>query len=395
MVKFINFGCWNKYGCSANSGLRKVINEALKHTDIDFCIINGDNYYQDKDKKGDKKTVNSRDLIKGFNCISKLDMETYFLLGNHDLEVTNGECDTIKLEEFFYKQANKYSFGAFTNSNKIHIPTGLTMFKELDEKTLIIMIDTNIYAGENPECYDVILPDYNNNGTIPQRLQKLQQKQRELVSSKLKGKMYKSIIICGHHPLMGFKNQKKVDKKGKVKIKGGIDAYDIELYKLLFEVIKPSAREFFYLCADIHNYQEGEVNISFGVEKMHIKQFIVGTGGADLDDDYDEGYDENYRETSNLDTYKKPTGVLTATIIIGDATIDYTITKHWSDYGFIIVQINDDEPIGSIESIDSIGPIGVIDYKTSTKSPKTNSTYKFSSSHKSLGSRRSRKRKNK
>lgn len=376
MVKFINFGCWNKDGCSANSGLRKVVKEASKYRDVDFCIINGDNYYQNK--KGDKKTVNSRDLIKGFNCINKLNMETYFLLGNHDLEVTEAGCETLELEEFFVKQSQKYS------SKRIHIPKELTMFKEFHEqKTLIIMIDTNIYAGENPECYEVILDGYIGNGTIPQRLLELQQKQRELIASKLNGKKYKSIIICGHHPLIGFKNQKKVDKKGKVKVKGGIDAYDIELYRLLFEVIKPHSEDFFYLCADIHNYQEGTVNINFEGKHMHINQYIVGIGGADLDDDYDEGYDENYRETSKIYTYEKPTGVLTATINIDDAIIDYSITKHWSEYGFIIVEINDN------------GLIGVMDYKISTKSSKPNSTHKSSSSHKSLGGKKSRKRRNK
>ena len=54
MTSFINFGCWNKYGCADGFGLSKVVSLALKQPDIDFFIVNGDNYYQDKDSDGKK-----------------------------------------------------------------------------------------------------------------------------------------------------------------------------------------------------------------------------------------------------------------------------------------------------------------------------------------------------
>jgi len=43
---------------------------------------------------------------------------------------------------------------------------------------------------------------------------------------------------------------------------------------------------FYYLCADLHQYQSGECVISKGegTPKMRIKQYIVGTGGAKKDD---------------------------------------------------------------------------------------------------------------
>ena len=68
MTSFINFGCWNKTGCAEGSGIDKVISLAIKQPNIDFFIVTGDNYYQDKDKKGNKG-VNKINLINGFKCL--------------------------------------------------------------------------------------------------------------------------------------------------------------------------------------------------------------------------------------------------------------------------------------------------------------------------------------
>ena len=45
--------------------------------------------------------------------------------------------------------------------------------------------------------------------------------------------------------------------------------------------------KYYYICADLHNYQIGTVTIesTIGGENMTINQYIVGTGGTDLDTD--------------------------------------------------------------------------------------------------------------
>ena len=43
---------------------------------------------------------------------------------------------------------------------------------------------------------------------------------------------------------------------------------------------KQPSSNYYYLCADLHLYQKGTIKID---DKMVIKQYIVGTGGAELD----------------------------------------------------------------------------------------------------------------
>ena len=184
MTNFINFGCWNKNGCAKGSGIDKVISLAIEQPNIDFFIVNGDNYYQDKDEEGNKN-VNNDDLIKGFDCLNKTDKEIFLLIGNHDIEYTEKGCDTIGMQKDFIERINAIK------KNKIHFPYDLTMFKEIPEqKTLIIMIDSNIYTDENPVCYNEFI-----NGIVDENLTTnkaiidfLQKKQEVLISTFLEGK---------------------------------------------------------------------------------------------------------------------------------------------------------------------------------------------------------------
>jgi hypothetical protein len=330
-IKFINFGCWNKNGCHIDSGMKKVTEEVLKHNNIQFCIVNGDNYYQDKNE-GVKK-VNELDLLNGMKCLNQLtDNDIYLLMGNHDLEITDGKCETMSFERAFIDGVNSQA-----KRDKIIIPTNLTMFKSF-QKTLIIMIDTNIYADENPYCYQKL---FQSNDV--KNLDDLKQLQKNTIDNYLKEnkKHYKNIIVCGHHPLIGFKNQQQ--KKGK--IKGGIDVYNKDLYILLSEVIHHYGENFFYLCADIHNYQHGVVIINDKNQPiMTIQQYIVGIGGADLDDDYNEKYSQNFGSTTDIVSQK----VTTVDIEINDIILTYNVQEHWSNYGFIIVEIDELENVNII-----------------------------------------------
>ena len=253
MVKFISFGCWNNYGCAENSGLRNVINKAIdvdKHDNVDFYIINGDNSYKKKIKIGvkEKKVIDIPYLTNGFQCLNELGKDVYVLLGNHDLEKTEN-CKILTNENIISKKINSDS-----GKEKIHLPKEITTFKEFGDNALIIMIDTSIYANVDPSCYKVIIKNHNDTLSKNKQIQLLKNKQSELIKSKLNTKKYKNIIICGHHPLIGYKSSI-----------GITTIYNIDLYKLLIDVINPNVipdANFYYLCADIHNYQQGQITIT-------------------------------------------------------------------------------------------------------------------------------------
>jgi len=171
-IKFITFGCWNKNGCSDASGIAKVMRTARAEPNVDFFVVNGDNYYPDKTDAG-HKVVNKSELLCGMDRLDKItEKEIFVLLGNHDIEIINGDCETITLEKQFVHDAN-----VSAGFDKFHLPTELTMFKYLPEQnTMIIMIDSNIYADENPICYNKIVSGINpdDNASITAYLQQKQ-----------------------------------------------------------------------------------------------------------------------------------------------------------------------------------------------------------------------------
>jgi hypothetical protein len=330
-TKFITFGCWNKNGCSPTSGLANVMEMARAEPNVDFFLVNGDNYYPDKTDDGDK-VVNRSELICGMDRLNQItDKEIFVLLGNHDIETIRADCETIALEKEFVDTANLAA-----GFEKMHLPMDLTMFKYLPEQnTMIIMIDSNIYAGENPTCYNEIIRQVELPHDDTDRIAYLQLKQTDLIEKAIRNKHYTNIVICAHHPLIGFKNQTLKSKHGRSKVKGGLDMYGVPLYELLYNTIRNHSDNVFYICADIHNYQNGIVRI----DDMEIRQIIAGTGGADLDPDYNEQYDAAFDGTGQLLSDKK---VMGAEIQIPNSfTIQYALDEHSSAHGFIIAEIVD------------------------------------------------------
>ncbi len=317
MVKFINFGCWNEGASRADAPLKTVIRQSMDHNP-DFYIINGDNYYQPKD--GEVKMVSHEEINEGLKYLSDTNKEVFLLMGNHDLEITglSHTCETIIAEK------------AYSNFN---LPTDLVMFKEIDN-TIIIMIDTNMYVDEDLLCYNEILTQ-----PLETNIEVFQSHQTKRIADRLSGKTYDNIIVCGHHPLIGFKNQKmKKDKKGKTKLKGGLEHIGTECFDLLFDTIRPHSNQFYYFCADIHNYQNGTVRITKHGESMIINQYIVGTGGTELDEDYNGRYNPNFEtEGASKDIINYVTHIPKGS----NYRIDYDLSEHWYDFGNVVVDIVD------------------------------------------------------
>jgi hypothetical protein len=84
-----------------------------------------------------------------------------------------------------------------------------------------------------------------------------------------------NIIIVGHHPLAQYKM-----KKDKLRFMILNPELNEMIYRNIFKELNPNIR-YYYLCADLHQYQSGNIIIN---GDMSIKQYIVGTAGAQKDD---------------------------------------------------------------------------------------------------------------
>jgi hypothetical protein len=144
------------------------------------------------------------------------------------------------------------------------------------DDTLVLMVDTSMYedeANEYLECYNIFLrEDYS--------LAELRDYQEGLIMDAIDKyqRGLKNLILIGHHPIIGTKV-----KKGKV-IKPLNDIpFFTPVLTNIYEKIPDAI--FYYLCADLHLYQKGVVEMEMNDGIMSIEQHIVGTGGTKLDDE--------------------------------------------------------------------------------------------------------------
>ena len=289
MSNFIHFGCWNNLnkGCLRNvMNLLKKRLEDKNKPNIDFLTIAGDNYYPKKEtiegKKG--KIIFPELLNQGFKDLPK-EIPIYMILGNHDLETNTGKnnffinnldspeeennCSIIKYEQIAEHENENIEYSFFKE-------------KMLENGTLIIMIDTSIYSlvvEEYLPCYIYFLQRTMPNYTI-EEIRKYQIKL--IINTITKYKNIKNLILIGHHPIIGLKIKGRRDTR----INDIIEFDNVlkEIYSILMDNVN-----YFYLCADVHLYQEGNIVIKIDeMPKMNIQQYIVGTGGTELDKCVDE-----------------------------------------------------------------------------------------------------------
>ena len=295
MTSFIHFGCWNNLNTKKKDDkikqlgcLNKVIkklNEYLDENEVNFMTIAGDNYYPEKRKiEEKKKKIIKPDLLsQGFNLLPKT-LQIYMILGNHDLE-TNLKIDNPKL--FIDSLSNPEPVNSCSIVRKEReivetLPNISYSFFEarmIDSHTLILMIDSDIYsvdAIKYLQCYSIFLEREFRS------VEEIQRYQYELIFQSINqynatGNI-KNLIIIGHQPITGIKFKDGVKEPALNDIPY-FKPILMEIYNLLGDDIT-----YFYLCADLHLYQKGIVKLKEDEKVMTIQQYIVGTGGTELDE---------------------------------------------------------------------------------------------------------------
>ncbi len=250
-------------------GLKKYMTN--KNNPVDIVLVAGDNYYPDKTKNeaGKKqKRLNPDDLNAGFIALKDAvqSVQTHVIMGNHDLEKNmdshpNEDCKITELE-------------------KMQSSVKVDLFKTIrwTDNTAIVMFDTSIYdtnaLGEDIECYSKF--------DEPTEIIDKQEKSIMdfLDTEKTKDKLFTNLIMVGHYPIVSVKEKQKK----------GIDKTDTEFNMFSTFVRKicnhlGSDINYYYLCADVHLYQHGIVKLlNENGSDYTITQYVVGTGGAELDD---------------------------------------------------------------------------------------------------------------
>ena len=332
---FYFFGCWNQGFCNLNDGnssplSQLIINLKEKLSDlykrgvkVPLLIVAGDNYYpfkikakeggaslsegssvtpetlkkkgkEKKDKSKDYKIFNEAFLDSGMACILSLVdyfQKIYMLMGNHDLqyekklylydESKNGKGEKADRCEIISTQM-KPSYRDHFNYDHNH-------YLDPDHPTLILFVNSSMYTDASKElfeCMKIYRPEiYGRADTIRDIIDIDEQSINNVLDGIEDKESIKNILICGHEPIVSLKIKK--DKPINLELKDGLpETAEEEKYRginFFYQIYSqfPSAEKF-YLCADVHNYQEGIIEFNDS-GKTTVTQYVVGTGGTELD----------------------------------------------------------------------------------------------------------------
>jgi hypothetical protein len=199
--------------------------------------------------------------------------------------------------------------------------------------TLILMIDTSIYdfdhATEYLPCYHKFFEKnelyINKIKPLFTNIEELRRYQLiQIIKALLDNPNITSLIIVGHHPIYQLKNKTIKDPPSFItEYKSDIHIDFTPVLEIIFIILPPTTK-YYYLCSDLHLYQEGEIEISFKnyrhTNNMMIQQYIVGSGGTELDP----------KLNSQLDKIKYD-----STDSNHNTNIRYTFIKEEHKYGFL------------------------------------------------------------
>ena len=134
------------------------------------------------------------------------------------------------------------------------------------------------------QCYSEFL---ERRFETPQELIEFQNSQIYEAINRYSGRI-NNILIIGHHPISGYKFKEEKNEDGLVipahiELLSDIIKFNTVL-KEIYRIAGGNDVNYYYLCADLHMYQEGDISLTTNDSNMIIKQYIVGTGGTKLDD---------------------------------------------------------------------------------------------------------------
>ncbi len=366
-----------------------------------------------------KKIIFSEKLRQGIDYLPST-TPIYMILGNHDLETNtegnlyirnpgtpetletpeNKDCEIIQLEldSLLQKQNVEYFF-----------------FKSrmLNFETLILMIDTSIYEIDGEAsiylpCYNKFFQNnklYKNENMKPfDDIKKLRSYQLHKIMKAIKTNInIKHLIIVGHHPIYQLK--KKKDTIPPIKYISDIHINFVPVLKNIFEMLQDDVK-YYYLCSDLHLFQKGKIQIIIKApitreivqtqrrksqtqrrksqtqrrksqtqrrnsqtqgrnsqtqeeyKIMEIQQFIVGTGGTELDDKLVDDTLIDITPKDIIRTYK-------------ERNVIYTFEEEQQECGFLECTITNGQP--NFEFISTLLLRGGKKYKNKTKKHKKKS----------------------
>ena len=378
--RFIHFGCWNNTNDTEGvtiGKLKKVMEHLVafienpgEHSKYkpNFVIVAGDNYYPnketttgEKEEKIKTKTIYKNKLIEGFKLLPD-NIEVNMILGNHDLETNIGKNTSLNVASEIDNAVNiqegvgecfilKTEIDAVKTSGDKKNINLKTFNVKLINDTLILMIDTSMYTSENDvnamlPCYKHILPEH-----VTSDITALRSHQDDLIKSgianHLQNNNIKNIIIVGHHPIIAIKmkgkkpkdeseksekkpkdESVKSEKKPKDESEKNLVVLDdipffMETLKMINKTVTDTKKDvkYHYLCADLHLFQSGVITIPGETPEtpMVINQYIVGTGGTELDDEIGK---ENWKFPKNA--YKRDKD-----------KVEYNVTDCQREHGFL------------------------------------------------------------
>jgi hypothetical protein len=278
-MSVIFFGCWGDYQHRVKEVLSSLY-KYIKRNDVTNVIVAGDNYYIDKDEDKQKKYVpGEASSIIGLLHLATMDVHTDVLAGNHEYDriekskiIGEHQKDLSEEDECFILQEETTTFDKIhsENFNFRTIHTDVDKSFLLLNDVLYLFLDSSMYEYKLPECYASYPEKYNS-----EILGRLKQKQIEKMRTILDmnaGK-YKKITCCAHHPLYIFR------------VKDGVYKDPVPNYEILSALCQfLPVEEIDYLCADFHVYQESHLHVTHKGKPLAIHQYIVGTGGTELDE---------------------------------------------------------------------------------------------------------------
>jgi len=337
---------------------------------VKFMTIAGDNYYKKKQNPKDQQ-YSEEDMKSGFNCLPK-DINKYLLVGNHDLQLYYNEserakCNILDYHELLASKVNsKFVIDTIyepsmkpkpkspsndksiaSASDTVVVPVAkpvvtpvVTPIMHINEgSTYIIMLDTTMYETEEyVECYKQLYKlddsDSDEKLNVNQKVIEIQNKKiAKCVALINENKSINKIIIIGHHPIACIKPKPIFNNDNKFTTENEFnDKLANTILNEIYSKITKTEINYYYLCADLHQYQAGSITIKNQTNTMTLDQYICGTGGTELDN-----YTKTVYGKSQIPTPQSNT------ITIDDTTIIYSMKSNISSYGFLVCSVTDND----------------------------------------------------